>query len=921
MNKLMRKLGFSLIEVILGSVIIAGFVSTTVYTAGEIGMARRASLASNDKNTWATLQTQFAAEGVKAPSSISAVWGNAGDFGALHAEGGTGGSLDFDSTGQDLDANTVSTKGVIGQSISVNAFRVNVSSAGVRENINTVGLALMDRSNYSKSGASTGNNATQGVTDPVADPMDKPTGLFDLNTVIAIAKYVPSATSTNTYTVVPSSTVSLNALSDINWSTGSTAFYILLKATSGTISNASCSINLTSISSSNSVSFGGYSYVFPVTLDTINSLGTTSLGITTTSTNSAGKPVVATGSVTISQITPAILHKRVLVTSGSVTSTETTSSNVDIFDVAQSAKKDYYVMRTYVTQLNGINIATLLASGTLGTNASAILSHMNLYDYVDSYDGAGAKSSSPLYGAPATTGSYTFPVSVGNFSTSGTSFKWRTSTRSDTLGSSTPYSVLIKDIDNPSVLGTTTLTIKTTPLPTVTYDPASGLITLTSVKVSATISLISPICPILGDLSEDAKIYSLYYNYTLNGSIPAPPTTSSTPVVAPIGSNISFTGMTENATANVSASALATTYSLFLTQQNSSATYFTYKPEDDEEATTVMKVNYISNNAQAYGGGHLNGYVEGSIRVMKEAGCNFHCNGSFSLGLKLLLPGEPMVQVDNIKKNYKVYQYPDDPGAFTAGYCWIALDTQGTYYKAHNNTKIPYTVGNISGVNGNTIVAPNGHSSYCLSVDSIKSADKMIIKTGYDTGDITIAKDCKATTSNGEVYLRGSTSGSVDFSSSTSVYDKYTTLKLAPGTYNYTFAFENSNAVLQLTSGEYHIYGLKFNSACKIQTTGDVVLYVRNLSSNNLGNGSPTITLNSDGSLKSATGGSIIGSVAHPVTLHLTSTSATSTTVSGQFYGTIYSNGFVKLDSCMVMGRVESNELMQNNGYMFIKNW
>jgi hypothetical protein len=46
------------------------------------------------------------------------------------------------------------------------------------------------------------------------------------------------------------------------------------------------------------------------------------------------------------------------------------------------------------------------------------------------------------------------------------------------------------------------------------------------------------------------------------------------------------------------------------------------------------------------------------------------------------------------------------------------------------------------------------------------------------------------------------------------------------------------------------------------------------------------------------------------------------TTINGQFYGTIYSNAHVHLNTCAVVGRIESYSIDSNsNTYLFIKEW
>lgn len=669
MNKLMRKLGFSLIEVIIGSVIIAGFVGTTVYTAGEIGAARRESLASFDRNTWATLQTQYAAQGVMAPTDNVGVWG-ANNFGNISNNQG---SLYFNNnlTSGDLDANTVNSLGVVGQSVTVNAFRVGLTQAGVRENANTVGLLLMDRSNYSN----TGGNGGQGVVDPGLVPMDKPNGLFDLGTAIAVAKFNPGGAIP--YVVTPSSTVTLDALSEINWDGTVPAFYVLLRATIGAIDTADCYLNGNLINASNTA-FNGYDFSFPVTLADLNTLGTNLLYVTTVAQDPAGNVATGRGSVTITPVRPTLTHTREEVSPLPTNGTITTDFTVDICDVMQPQTKTYQKFRTTVETLNGTSVSTLLASPTLAANTAAVLNHLSLYDYIDSSLGIATVSSnvSAVNSLSGTKPYVSFGTSVTAYNANCTSFVWRSSTRGDSL--TTPYSALIAEVKLSSPL-----TITMTPRPSVLFSPVTGSTIESLSGITAYAS-----APILGSGVEDIlptpSLYYLYYNYGINnmGEVPTPTLSAYNGRIDSYTGSVNLGSLQDGTTVYVKAIALPSAldannkdpYRLFLSSSSQAQTSGTYM-YDSDPYKVLAYVNILDN---------INGYVQGSIQV-RDA-CSFNANGSASVGFELRLNYEPTFTLNGDTKDYFHY-YSTNPASS------YYLSSSDVLNKVANNSSDVYIIG------------------------------------------------------------------------------------------------------------------------------------------------------------------------------------------------------------------------------------
>ncbi len=232
--------GFTLIEVIIGSMVIASFVGGTVFMAGQISEARIGGLAQRDRSAWANLQTQLAAEGIDATSTNSAVWTGKG-FDTVGQ--GTGDRLAVASTSAGLSEKE------LGKGMVVRPFRIDLSMLGQRSNMNTVGFVIMDRN-------------TAGLS-PVA--MDKPPGdPFTIGATFRIVVYDPVSDSYHLSSIDlgknGASSASLDALTDLNWNdpSGPQIYLVAKPATADPLDNLRVQTSGTANSSSPSLgSLGG----------------------------------------------------------------------------------------------------------------------------------------------------------------------------------------------------------------------------------------------------------------------------------------------------------------------------------------------------------------------------------------------------------------------------------------------------------------------------------------------------------------------------------------------------------------------------------------------------------------------------------------------------------------------------------------
>ncbi|MBN1403110.1 MAG: hypothetical protein JW942_01410 [Opitutales bacterium] len=205
-----RVRGFTLIEVILGSMIIAGFVAGTVFIGSQLGEARIGSLAERDRSSWANLQSQLAAQGIDASSENSAIWTDK-DFDAV-------GTATNDTLKLDSKTHSITGK-QYGEAVVIRPFRVDVSSLAMRTNLNTVGFMIMDHE------TATGTPGT----------LDKPTG--DPFSIGATFRLLAYDKATNTWSLGDvdlgtdgAASVTLDAWNDLDWESGAEpAIYLVAK--------------------------------------------------------------------------------------------------------------------------------------------------------------------------------------------------------------------------------------------------------------------------------------------------------------------------------------------------------------------------------------------------------------------------------------------------------------------------------------------------------------------------------------------------------------------------------------------------------------------------------------------------------------------------------------------------------------------
>jgi type II secretory pathway pseudopilin PulG len=963
-----RKFGFTLVEVILASVVIAGFMATTVFTAGEISLARREALASTDRNTWANLQTQFAAEGVKAPSDNTNVWGSsAGEFGVIHAQGG---SLYFTSTAEDLPADTVKTLGATGKSVSTSPFLLGLSTIAQRQNLHTTGLSLMDRQSYV---AMTTVNNTPAKP---SEPMEKPDSLFGFSTSLAVAYF----DLTQGKWIVSPAQATLDALTQIDW-TGGNAFYILAKATTGTISDMDCTLvggaaggGDLDLSQEYTPPFStDYDRVYSVSFSSLQYYPGTSLTITSVSHDAKGGTSYGNASVTITPVTPHLVLDRVPDTTPGAAGSSASPSDVTIADVAHRplyGETSYNLFRARLSYVN--DPAHDLA--WVRTNIPQILTHISIYRYFDSI----TSSSLGLDTLSSATGYTTFAANPDYFA-SGTSFKARIQNWDDSSLTIRPYSSLITRAS-----ASLDLNVRQSDLPRVTFNPAAGTYT-TPVSVKMTAS--TPILATSANEKDASGVQIYHINYTTNGSNP----TSSSDYVDSTGTIPSQI----TATTTVKAQALSYSgnlYAPFLKDSQANSAAYTIRDDDKKERLTVMKVKRIEANGNENDSneGTLNGYVQGHIQVLEDD--SFTLNGSTTIGLKLYTKYEP-----KIRANASTRVYNTEPTSF--------LTNEASLVGAH------YPIPSPNPTKGVDITSTDGNSSALITVNNVPDKYTLII-IGDNTSTMDPAGDSLATYTLGTIQLKGK-SGNALVKNTTNITDlkvnqdtNCKSLELSPGTYYYGIKL-TEGAVLKLQAGgSYHFYSLSMSNGTQIQPLGSgVKVYIHDPNLTLEGSAKPTeydsdgkiicrdidtglqIPINEDTDFTKVyvnlSGGCIIGTRFYPVEMHLTSyrnkaastlsipaissggavldkyipyldswridfsargsdgyfhyyswasSSATTvtipggnspdTTINGQFFGTILSNSHVQLGSCSVVGRIESYSINTNDPtYLFIKEW
>ncbi len=862
-----RKFGFTLVEVILASVIIAGFMATTVFTAGEISLARREALATTDRNTWANLQTQFAAEGVKAPSDNANVWGSsAGEFGVIHAQGG---SLDFTSTVEDLPAGTVTTHGATGKSVSTSPFLLGLSTIAQRQNLHTTGLSLMDRQSYraiTTSGGSNGDDVSE-------ETMEKPDNLFGFTTSLAVAYY----DLTQVKWMISPAQATLDALTQIDW-TGGNAFYILAKATTGTIKDMYCTlVGVGNLDEATPPFSNDYDKTYAVDFSSLKYYPGTSITITSVSQNSVGAISYGRAGVTITPVTPNFTVDRVKNTDA-ITASGTTSGTVTLGDVAHKplyGQTTYNLFRVRMDSLSGASGSETLSSILSKPRLSPILGYISIYAFFDNTVGGILNTHTAVaVDSIGSAGRYSFAAEPRYFD-SGASVVARVQNWSSVV--TRPYSALIAK----SSAATLALNLSKSNLPSVAFTPPNNSTFSSNLSVK-----MSPATPLLvasaDETGDSGEIYRIYY--TINGADPA----SSSYFVLPGGT---APPISQNTTFKAQSLIYANDpYAPFLNA--SSMVTASYSNMDMKEATTVMKVNYIRNSLDK-------AYVQGSIQVLKS--CSFNLNGGYTMGLNLYVTGNPNVTL-NSNIHYKIFN-AEDSTAYQTKTCSIV----GSYYSNRYGNGTEGNGGTVNGNSGDTIIVnevPNGYKMPIIA-NSSTTVPMVTVPTWSAQNNSWISVNSAAnSTRNKYISSQTNYSGNVVLDS---------------GTYNCTFTLDGANSIIYLTGGTYYIYGLNFNGPGQIVTEGDVILYVKNLS---LNNSDVKVNMNADGSYASSSGGSVFGSVQHPITIFVASTVNDTMELKGRLFGTLYYNGHVNITNSMVMGKVECNSINLNSGnWLFIKQW
>ena len=273
--------GFTLIEVVLGSVVLATFMVGSIYMAGEVAQSRIRGIQDRDVNAWANVQAQMAAEGIDASKTNGSVW-TGKSFSSL-----TGGSLDANTSSASLYP-TGSDPTL--RSLRIHPFRVNFSAIGQRESNFSLGFRILD------------TETSTGAVGALTKDMDASSGQF------AVAVYDHS---TGLYSFRPANngdTVVIDAWKDLQWGATGPALYILAKSTTATgIHYNEDGGSETVMLSSNPLGGGTTSYTYSSQLDTA---AFTSDRTAVVNYTLAGSPD-QTGSFTISvtPITPTIVEQ------------------------------------------------------------------------------------------------------------------------------------------------------------------------------------------------------------------------------------------------------------------------------------------------------------------------------------------------------------------------------------------------------------------------------------------------------------------------------------------------------------------------------------------------------------------------------------------------------------------------------------
>jgi len=599
-SKIFRSIrAFTLIEVLIGGLIIASFVSGTVFMAGQIGEARIGGLAQRDRNAWANLQTQLAAEGIDASATNSAIWAGKG-FDGVDADD----SLAVDSS------NTPEGNAQIGEGLVVMPFRLSLRSAdnpiGERSNHDTVGLMLMDHT------TALGGSGLGQPTDPYA-----------FYTEVAIAKY-------NEYGVleiVKGSTVTLDALTDLNWADdGTPAFYALVYPSAGTITDASITYNEgtvdeTTVSMMNE-SIGGWRAA-PVSLASIVN---DSFTIAVTATDGQN-PEVNNILVNITPVEPLLVLDRVT-TAGVVNSLAT----VTLWDVVSSlvhGQVPHNQLRIRAMAPDGVTELPDEVLSRIGMTAS--VDEITIYTAND-MSGTGAIGVRPS-------------LSVDYFSAETALYSVDAESDSPLINDSVSSMILSAD---PSYL------------PGITLSPSDGASFYTALNV-----LFAPAPEPVISTDIDPHLYQ--FRYTLDGTTPTesslavPDTWTVSDIGAGLGDGQSITLSTS---AFLHAGSPEGLKWFLEPDANAGGTFVAVYQKEDDPYKTLAFVNILDN---------VQGHVAGSIQVNQD--CQFNVNSKAEVGFALILNFEPHFVFNGDSRDNLHFYYEDETSEADI---LAAIETNGT---------------------------------------------------------------------------------------------------------------------------------------------------------------------------------------------------------------------------------------------------
>jgi hypothetical protein len=206
-----RLRGFTLIEVVVGSVVLAAFMGGTIYMAGEVAQSRVRSTQTRDVNAWANVQAQMAAEGIDATKTNGNLWNNKA-FASL-----SGGSFDADTSSSALaDASL--------RSVRIHPFLVDFSRINLRDNNFSVGFRILD------------TETATGTPGVLAKDQESASGAF------AVAVYNHSTGTFTPANVTDGGTFTFDAWDSFEWGAGGPNIYIIAKPT-GEVSGITLSQN------------------------------------------------------------------------------------------------------------------------------------------------------------------------------------------------------------------------------------------------------------------------------------------------------------------------------------------------------------------------------------------------------------------------------------------------------------------------------------------------------------------------------------------------------------------------------------------------------------------------------------------------------------------------------------------------------